>query len=184
MDITVVIPTIPGREHLLDRAVASCQAQTLDHEIFIGVDYAGAGPAVTRNALIEDVTTEWTAFLDDDDELAPRHLEILHGIATQTMACVVYPWMYTTEGGLPAAHNADPALARPFNEDLLRRVNYIPVTALVRTKCLKAVGGFPEDEDEEDHGLWLRLVEHRCVFRHTTARTWAYHKGHGTNRGD
>lgn len=74
--ITVVTPTVPGREHLLAEAVASVQAQTVqpaDHLILL--DEHHAGPAPTLNLLIELVETEWYAVLNDDDLFDPDHLE-------------------------------------------------------------------------------------------------------------
>src|ERR671922_2284910 len=80
--VTVVIPSIPPRVDLRNRALASVAAQTRPAHavaLTVDIDRDGAGPTRTRGLMM--VRTEWTAFLDDDDELKPHHLEVLLGHA-------------------------------------------------------------------------------------------------------
>src|SRR3546814_5585439 len=74
-DVLVVTPTIPGRDDLLKRAVASIR-QDMGHVVVAGaieVDLGGLGPSITRNRAVVQtmnagVRPKWIAFLDDDDE--------------------------------------------------------------------------------------------------------------------
>src|SRR3546814_6006655 len=53
-DVLVVIPTIPGRDDLLKRAVASIR-EDMGHVVVAGaieVDLGGLGPASTRNRAV------------------------------------------------------------------------------------------------------------------------------------
>lgn len=177
MSATVVIPTIHGREAQLRRAVDSVWAQSMPAALQVILDEDREGAAATRNRALEHVTTEWVAFLDDDDELKPNHLRACARNAALTGADLVYPWFDGDDGiGM---------FGVPFDPVLLRKRNYIPVTVLVRTELVRAVGGFVDHPDLngdpcEDWGLWLKLLDAGATFSHLPQRTWIWHKGNGT----
>lgn len=79
--VTVVIPSIPPRAELLKRAVDSVHAA--EHELFsfgfegevmTVLDERREGAARTRHRGLTEVSTEWVAFLDDDDVMHDDHL--------------------------------------------------------------------------------------------------------------
>src|SRR3546814_17244351 len=80
-DVLVVIPTIPGRDDLLKRAVASIR-EDMGHVVVAGaieVDLGGFGPSITRNRAVVQtmnagVRPKWLAILDADDECLPDPL--------------------------------------------------------------------------------------------------------------
>src|SRR5881392_563105 len=77
-EVTVVIPSLPERSVLLDRAIRSVERQsTPPADISVHVDRNRAGAGAARNAALAKVTTPWVAFLDDDDTFHPNHLETL-----------------------------------------------------------------------------------------------------------
>lgn len=78
--VTIVIPTIPGREHLLARAEKSARAQDYPSAslvVMVENDFFRTGAAATRNRALNKVQTPWIAWLDDDDELMPGHVRTL-----------------------------------------------------------------------------------------------------------
>lgn len=89
--ITVVIPTIPPREQLCRRAIASVTAAGDEVEKLLGpsvalvmvLDERRQGAAKTRHHGLLAVETEWVAFLDDDDVMHPDHLAQLYGAALE-----------------------------------------------------------------------------------------------------
>lgn len=90
--ITVVTPTIPPRVKMLRRATASVDAASnlmnelypeTPVELITVTDYSRRGAAYTRHIGLTDVTTEWVAFLDDDDEMHADHLTALYGSALE-----------------------------------------------------------------------------------------------------
>jgi len=169
----VVTAAVEGRLELLARALESVRRQTLrpvDH--LVALDYARRGTGATLAKLARAVDTEWIATLDDDDELLPHHLETLH--AHREGADVVYP--YCRVVGRRPLHYVN----RPFDPELLRRRNFIPATALIRTATLRAAGGWP-DHRLQDYRLWLRLLDHGARFQHVPEVTWIYHH-HGANK--
>lgn len=172
--ITVVIPTIAGRETLLERALASVEAQSIPCQVVVELDSNRPGPAATRNRALAKVDTEWVAFLDDDDEFLPNHLRACLRHAVLAGADVVYPY-FDIDG---VDHIG--CFGLPFDPTLLRRRNFIPVTVLVRTELVRSVGGFVDHPDEygqpcEDWGLWLRLLDAGACFSHLPQRTWLWH---------
>ena len=181
--ITVVVATIPPRVALLERALKSVTAQTLlPAHVLVLEDTDRGGAAATRNRALERVDTEWTAFLDDDDELLPDHLKLCARYAYLSGCDVVYPG-YEVEGG------DDPVncFGIPFDASLLRKRNFIPVTVLARTEKVRAAGGFQERPDEngdpcEDWGLWLAMLDQGAKFGHLPQKTWIWHLG-DTTRG-
>jgi glycosyltransferase involved in cell wall biosynthesis len=205
-DVTVVIPTIEGREELLHRAVASVQAQQVPvHSIQVQLDVDRRGAHWARNAAIEKVTTDWIAFLDDDDEFLPNHIRTLVRGANKSRADLVFSYAEFVDGRDPLAcvHHGK-LVAEPINVPwtdeqaywIRIKGNFIPVTYLVRTEAVRAVGGFPapytfsamNSRDCEDYGLILRLLDAGYKFHHCTGvRTWRYHfhdDGNGvTNTG-
>jgi len=179
VSITVLIPTIEGREDELDRAMCSAEGQTLKADaIHVDYDWDRVGAAATRNLMLQDVNTEWVAFLDDDDEFLPNHLRACMRFARLTGVDVVYPG-YETVGEDPVN-----CFGVEFDPALLKRRNYIPVTTLCRTEAVRAAGGFQEHPDEngdpcEDWGLWLAMVEAGYKFGHLPLRTWVWHVNGG-----
>lgn len=183
MNITVVVPTIRPRVKLLTRALLSVRAQTLPPaRVLVDEDRDRHGAAAVRNGMLRRVSTEWVAFLDDDDELLPDHLKLCARYATLSGVDVVYPGYEPVGGDDPVN-----CFGIPFDASLLKRRNFIPVTVLARTELVRAAGGFQPRPDEhgdpcEDWGLWLAMLEHGAKFAHLPQRTWRWHLG-DTTRG-
>lgn len=168
---------------LYQRAVASIQAQTFPPaEIEVALDQEREGAAATRNRALRRVTAEWVAFIDDDDEWYPDHLRKLARCAQLTGADVVYPG-YDCTGEDPVN-----CFGIPFDAELLRRRNFIPVTVLAKTEIVRAAGGFQPHPDEhgdpcEDWGLWLAMLELGAKFVHLPQKTWLWHNAEPTTKG-
>lgn len=189
--VTVVIPTIKPRKQLLRRAVNSVMAQNMKEypppliEIAHDLDHDGA--ALTRNRALLNVRTPWVAFLDDDDFFLPHHLASLLDAAKATKADVVYP-----KCRVIGAHKEEIDLSstlrhdRPFDADALLKCNYIPVTTLVKTEMAQAAlfgppdHAAPGDDQFEDYGFLLRLLDAEATFVHVPVVTWVWHH-HGRN---
>jgi len=201
-DVTVCVPTVPGREELLRRAVSSVANQTVRPELAVALDEDGDGAAPTRNRAWQLAETEWVAFLDDDDVLGPDHVELCLRHARDTDADLVYPWFNIYDSNnqditfndplrVPVdGHYVTPYGVR-FNDELRRelmtRNNFIPVTVLVRRALLDDVGGFPVPGTAEwgetcceDWGLWRRLLDAGARFEHLPRRSWTWY-WHGKN---
>lgn len=196
MEITIAIPTIPQRKSKLRKAVSSVMAQTHPAAaISIAVDLTGAGSAETRNRALGAVQTEWVAFLDDDDQLLPNHLELLVRAQQESGADVVYglPRVVDAQGNV-LPRRLEFGGPPVFDPELLEVRSYITVSSLVRTAIARQVGGFEFFTDEtggsyDDHGFYRRLLHAGAKFHHIHEETFVWnHDGGNTsgkpNRGD
>lgn len=185
--VTVVTPHILTRRLELTRAIASVAAQTVHpDDIIISTDTTHSGSAATRNRALYAVNTFWTAFLDDDDEMLPNHLDVLLQNAWRSGASVVYSGCRV----LDAQANVIPLreewgrFGQPFDAELLQTKAYMPVTCLVQTTLAKqALFGPPAHEptsNYDDWGFYLRLVALGATFLHVPEITWVWHH-HGQN---
>jgi glycosyltransferase involved in cell wall biosynthesis len=203
LTVTVVIPTIPPREHLLDRAVASVQAQTRKADtVMVSLDAEGLGAGPNRNRAWKLATTDYVAFLDDDDEFLPNHLALCMSAAKATGADVIYPWFELVGWDEATPERPDP-LATMHNRQLvhplgvsfgaeqarhLRNHAWIPATIVIRRTMLEKVGGYPAPNTPEWHEyngcedwvLLLRALDAGAKFHHVPYRTWRCHHGNGT----
>lgn len=180
LEISVVIPSIPPRAKMLRRALWSVLSQTLvPFAIIVETDLHHEGSAVTRTRGLNKVTTEWTAFLDDDDVLLPQHLELLAQTAAETGADVIYPWPTVVGGTDPSPDR----FGQPFDAEMMRHRSYIPVTSMVRTKLAQECGGFrcPPGSPYDDWGFYLAMLDADATFVHLPVRSWIWnHHGQGS----
>jgi glycosyltransferase involved in cell wall biosynthesis len=178
---TLVIPTIKPRRELLIRAVDSALDQTrVFDRIIVQYDTNRMGAGPTRTKGMREVTTQWTAFLDDDDVLYPHHHQTLLDTADQTGADLVYPW-FDVKGGTDPFPMFEGRVFDPAEP------NMFPVTVLARTELLHHSHGFPLAGPEgDDWPLWLELVSMGAKIVHVPIRTWRWnhHQGNTSGRPD
>ncbi len=169
VDVTVCVPHSPGRELLLVEALRSIDAQTVQPaNVLVHTDTERIGSGPSKNVLWRLATTEWIAWLDDDDWMDPIHLETLWN--EREGHDLIYP-----RGRI---HYQDgrgvvdwPEI--PMVEHALRDHNYIPVTYLIRRAFLEQVGGFGDDAIwGNDWRFLLKSLDAGCRFHHVPVVTW------------
>ena len=168
--VTVITPTVPSRKQLLDECQASVAAQTVAVQHLVEEDRDGSGPSVLRNRLGRRARTDWILPLDDDDVLYPDAVQVLLSHAGD--ADIVYPWCRCDEG-LSVLVN------KLFSPEALFRMNYIPVTALIRRDTWNMLGGMRQ-VPLEDYDLWRRAFLHGCKFKCVPEVLWHYRR-HDSN---
>jgi glycosyltransferase involved in cell wall biosynthesis len=204
-NVTVAIPSIPGREELLGRALDSVQAQTVaPQRVLVHTDVERHGAAWARNQLLRRIRTSWVAWLDDDDELLPDHLEVLLNGANQSGADLIYsnpivvgardPLAVCDDDGRVVQSPVDISFGPAQEQWLRERGNFIPITYLVRTSALRAVGGYPDPGSMpvpagnnsgqcEDFLALIKLLDAGYRFFHVLIlKTWVY-RVEGQNTG-
>lgn len=191
MQVSVVIPT-HNRSGLLKRAVQSVLKQTYKElEIIIisdgstdntdeviedlkemdprvrGISYGPAeGANVARNKGIDVATSNYVAFLDDDDEWYPDKIEAqMNIIKKNNQIGLVYTGvnvLYINEKEeYISAGEADGDLSK---EIIKRNIIGTTSTALVNKEILKEVGGFDVDlPAAQDYDLWIRVCQKTLV---------------------
>ena len=171
-EVSVITPSIPGREWVLDRNKSTVKYQTYKNVTHLyDVDVDRRGPAWMRNRLVERSDTEWISFLDDDDTMHINHLE-LHMPFTEEYD-VIFSWgQIVHKGGGAAVFDSS------YNpHKILRGHNTIPVTATVNRSFFDRVGGFSETERFEDWFLWKSLILKGARFKCIEQVTWDYNMG-------
>ena len=175
MNVSVIVPSLPERWHSLHRLLGQIAEQShAPVEVLVGVDYQREGPHRVRNRLVRAATSEFVAFIDDDDEITPNHLELLaaHALGHDVIwsLCEVKGREWSPD------HRCPPHL-------MLQHFNSIPMTSLVRRSLFLEVGGFIDDK-QEDWRLWQALEAAGASFRCVHDITWTYHfTGHNRSLG-
>jgi GT2 family glycosyltransferase len=120
--------------------------------------------AENSNAALALATGEFTAFLDQDDTLAPFALyEIARAVNRHPDA----DFLYSDEDKLndKTGERYEPHFKPAWSPDLLRACNYIAHLTVVGRRLLDQVGGFRTGfEGAQDYDLILRATERaRCI---------------------
>ena len=198
--ISIVVRT-RDRPELLAEALGSLAESTYRRLEVVLVNDAGAAPEISEgfplalrrvdleenlgragaaNAGVEAATGDYVGFLDDDDLVAPEHVETLARLVSAAGVRVAYSdaavAIYELDGsrGWKCVERRLP-YSRDFDPDLLALDNYIPFnTLLIERGLLLETGPFdatlPFFEDWE---LLLRLAR-RAPFHHLPQVTCEY----------
>jgi glycosyltransferase involved in cell wall biosynthesis len=165
--VSVLTPTIKGREHYLAECRASVVFQTSGHwEHLRLVDTDHQGCAATMNALAAEALGTWLLPLADDDLLLPGCIKALLGATGDADVVYPVPLVWGMEPG--TYQQAPPA---------------IPSLALIRRTLWERLGGYDTEwQREEDRRLWIRAMATGARFvRYDAQPTWVY-RFHGANK--
>jgi hypothetical protein len=164
-DLTIAIPCSPKHTQIVERAVASCVAQTAKVLYGVWPDKDGKGAGWARNRLLDKVTTPFIAFLDADDTIEPDFAARMLAAAYENSAKYVYCGWYADEMGANGQPQAFSPPERCYCFDTGCLVH--PVTAVIPTNWARAIGGFDENlPGMEDTEFFLRLTAAgHCGYR-------------------
>lgn len=179
----MIIPSIPQRSAVLGRALQSVYMQELPaYETCVAVDTVRRGAAYTRQRALELSSADagWVAFLDDDDEFLPCHLQNLWEHAYDTGADYVFSWFVRSQGGDPLGH-----FGKPFNP---AAPHHTTMTVLCRRQLAMEAGFLPHDDmhpdwSGEDWKFTLRCIELGANILHLAKETWIWHRHVGNTSG-
>lgn len=197
--VTVVTPTIPGRQHFLAEALASVYAQQMPVQAavvaWLRQDLtvsARARIAAARNFALRGVSTEWVAFIDDDNLWLDNHIAEHSRFFAD--ADVIYAPSTPVDlgGGASVVFNSHdiPNMNRAEFLSVQKEMNLVDTNCLVRTECVLAIGGFEENWStgfapsgcrSEDHDFIYRLAVAGARFARVPVPTWTYRLHPGQN---
>lgn len=175
--VSILTPSIEGREELLAEACASVIEQTEEVAHLVWLDVDKQGPAYCRNQLLDRVQSEWVGFLDDDDLLDPHHVAALMALLSNGGGQPDLAWSRCRVTAAP--HIQPPRIAQPMRPDYRGLMqpgarNFIPVTVIARTESIRRAGGFDPADRYEDWALWVRMLRQGQRFAHLPLTTWTY----------
>jgi glycosyltransferase involved in cell wall biosynthesis len=183
--VAACIPSIPERFDLLSlRAIPSILNQTepID-QLCINVDNEGKGAWESRNATMSMAKTDWIAFLDDDDEWLPHHIETLLAAAQENDADVVWGWFDVINGNDPFPQHR----GRQFD---INDPHCFTITCMVKRELIISSGAeFKYDENKtgawevQDFPFWKSLHDGGAKFHAIEETTWNWHHHHGNTSG-
>ena len=125
---------------------------------FILIEMGGGGVCHARNRGVAAAEGEYIIFLDSDDILMPRCLEMAVDVLDHEHdAVIVYGKAEQFGKGVKTKILDTP----PFSMETMLGRNCIYVTAMVRADDFRAAGGFSPDMEDglEDWDLWLGILE-------------------------
>lgn len=168
--VTVCIPTIPPRGQVLQRALESVWAQTSPVEaISVSYDLEKRGAWANRNRAMEGARTDFIAFLDDDDEFMPHHIERCMEVQRETNADVVVPW-YEVVGGV------DPVPFHRGKQPDKDNMHSFGITCIVRREALGDLRFKSREEVGigEDYDFWIRMAKSGAKMVGIEDITWKW----------
>ena len=155
----------PNRKDV-EKAVYDCQKENGDIAISYIQHERNCGACAARNTGMNHANGEYIAFLDDDDEWLPEKLEKQFHVIHLSDAALVYCGRICRNdiSGKSVVENNKYYKGRVFTQLLYS--NFIGSTSfpLLKTDCLKQIGGFDEKmQSAQDYDVWLRIAKNKQI---------------------
>ena len=167
MQLTLVTAVGPYHSHLISAVQAQGTAQTVPCRHVIIQDTHGRGAGWARNRGLDAVDTEFVAFLDADDQIAPTWAE-------ETLAAFE---AFGRDRYVYTDHIQDGQIIEAPRCAWVRQTWHV-ITALIPTAWARAAGGFDETLPAfEDTGFFLALQTHGYCGRRLARPLFTYGAG-------
>jgi glycosyltransferase involved in cell wall biosynthesis len=156
--LTILIPTIPGREQFMDRIMRQVTNQLAfwpEAEICWSIGSPCVSIGMRRNELMARAKGDYICFIDDDDRIADNYLElVMAGIATNPDCCSLNG-IITTNGVDPKVFKHSIQYGSMYEQDGIyyRPPNHINT---VRSSIAKQMV-FPDWQRSEDSNYCFQL---------------------------
>lgn len=166
-DVTFIIPIGLSHKTVSARAIASVNAQTIPVLMLTMLDIQHQGPGALRNQMLKQVNTEFVTFLDADDWIEETFAE---DCLAEYRRIGGGKYIYTDWIDAKGMFVRTPCLTGPNGHPIPVPAQkpycggtWHPITTLLPTEWVKAVGGFDEQLPAvEDTDFFLKL----CTTNH------------------
>ena len=166
------------------RGEAACRQDSADIPATLALPDSPLSRPAAANFGLDRARGDYLLFLDEDDWLAPNHIEqLLVFLENQGEIRAAYSSTRKTDAAGGATIET---FAQPFDRLLLMRDNYIPIHSMLFARSLLDGADCRFDERfaiYEDWDFWLQLSE-RTDFRHIDQCTAFYRAGGASGTGD
>ncbi len=149
-----------------DGTVAAAESYARRDPRFRVITQANAGVSVARNAGIAEANHDWLLFLDADDTIAPRHLELMTRALAgdDSLDAVHCGWCSVTPRGYRTCISV-PKIEGDLFEELAIDWQFAIHACVVRKAVVEEVGGFqPGLATSEDWDLWQKVARAGARF--------------------
>lgn len=98
MKLSILILTIPGREHLLEQLLARLRPQLVSKPVEVLIHRGKGTIGFKRNALLRRAEGEWVVYVDDDDLVAYGYVDKILLALEQDPDCVGISGLLISKG--------------------------------------------------------------------------------------
>lgn len=162
---TICIPVSYYHENIVERAIASANAQTIPCDVMVYFDKERRGAGYSRNRAAMDTETPFIIFLDADDTLSPFYVEETL-LAYQKGHYVYTDWNWD-DGEIVTAGKCPMKSGNRFH----------CVTTLLPYQIFQVLGGFNEDlAGGEDYDFYMRAALLGICPLHVPKPLWQYRR--------
>lgn len=165
MTLSILIPTLPERLHLLRRLESVLLPQVEKFKDRVQIIYNDAGRHVCigqkRNMLMERVQTEYSVFIDDDDMIVKNYISSIIWAIDQNPDCVTFRGWMTTNG--KDRRNFVIKLGEEYEERNLVYYRWPNHIVPMRTSLIRQVK-FPHLIMAEDYN-WSKVINDKKLLK-------------------
>ena len=156
--LSILIPTVPGREEFMDRIMRHVTDQAAywpEIEICWSIGQRSVSIGMRRNELLQRAAGEYLCFIDDDDRIANNYIELVMAGITTNPDCCSLNGIITTDGKDPKPFKHSIDYDSMYERD---GVYYRPPNHLntVRASIAKQMV-FPDWQRSEDSNYCFQL---------------------------
>lgn len=163
MILSLLIPTMQSRSALLSVLLQELERQIADRQVEILVDKSDGTTGAKRNRLLQLASGKYIAFIDDDDAVSHRYIDLILEAVKDNPDCLSLIGVMTTNGKNPVKFYHSTKYNSYFEKDgaYYRPPNHLNV---IRSEIAKRYP-FPDKTFGEDTEWAMKLCSD-CVLRH------------------
>jgi glycosyltransferase involved in cell wall biosynthesis len=163
MILSILIPSLPKRSSLLSVLLQELERQIGDRDVEVLVDKGDGTTGAKRNALLHAAQGKYVAFIDDDDAVSHRYIDLILEAVKDNPDCLSLVGVMTTNGSNPRKfyHNLEYTSYFERNGAYYRPPNHLNV---IRASIAKLYP-FPDKTFGEDTEWAMKLCSD-CVLRY------------------
>lgn len=167
--LSILIPTIVGREEMYDALVSKLRKQYSGHEVEICTlkDNREMPIGEKRNKLLEMANGEYITAIDDDDDVSDNYMELMFKAIESGRDCASLKGIITTNGATPEVfeHSLKYTCWKTNPDEAEVKYERTPNhLSLVKASIAKQFLFPPEKKHGEDHD-WSKAIYESGILK-------------------